>query len=146
MADSWQAISSWAAMISALCAMVAATVSVAMYWKARANDHSSTIRDGDNAVKQHAEKSIGELRAATARSVQSIEGKVDALGQIMAVVRQDMVRMEKDSDHVLRPRDLGKVHEKINVLAQQVAASDAKVSAVAEQVNVIYNLMMGRRQ
>lgn len=119
----WEVWRSMAAVVSALCAIIAATVSVAVWRKARVSDLAARIDDGDAANSEAIEEMRGDLH------------------QVQTAVAQIQV----DTGHMLRPRDLGKVHEKINAVAENTAETRAHVSALREQLNVIQKLLMERR-
>jgi len=137
--EAWQTA---AAVISACCAMVAATVSVAVWRKARSTDLSGRIDGGDLDAKAHTDRSVSALREQTSSTVQEIRQTVDHLSQQVDEVRQVATRMEADAQNMLRPRDLGRVHEKINAVATETTANSAKLGAIGEQVGVIYKLLL----
>lgn len=141
----WEAVRSLAAIVSALCAIVAALVSVSVYRKARTNDHSSQISAGDDKVKQHADRVVDELRRTTADKVEGIEETVGEILKQQGQLQANLARVENDTEHMLRPRDLGRVHEKINAVATDAAATRATVDAVKEQVGVIYSLLIDKK-
>lgn len=120
----WEGWRSLAAMISALCAIIAATVSVAVWRKARVSDLADRIDDGD------------------AQNASAIEELRDDVHKVQTAVAQIQV----DTGHMLRPRDLGRVHEKINAVAENTAETRAHVNALREQVNVIHRLLMEARK
>ena len=138
----WEAWRSVAAIVSAMCAIVAATVSVAVWRKARASDLGSRIDDGDAKARAHVDRSVDELRRTTAEQVGEIRQTVDHMAEQLDGVRQQAARIEADTGHMLRPRDLGRIHEKINVVAQDSAATRALVEGQREQIGVIYKLLL----
>jgi septal ring factor EnvC (AmiA/AmiB activator) len=139
----WEAIRSFAAVISAVCAIVAAGVSVAVWRKARSSDLGTKIESGDKAIKAHADQAIGKLE----ETVVELE---DKLGEFGAAIARIEAHQETEGAHVLRPRDLGAIHEKINVVAHELAAtraqSQTETRMLSEQLRVIQDMLMKRME
>ncbi|MBN8715208.1 MAG: hypothetical protein J0H50_14810 [Xanthomonadales bacterium] len=129
----WQDIGQLAAVISAICAIVAATVSVLIWRKARAGDLSKQISDGDRDVKKH-----------TDRSVAGVNQRLSTMDARMSGVEDGVARIEQQQQHNLTARDLGAVHEKINRLAENLAANTASTQGMREQLGVIHRLLMSK--
>lgn len=129
----WQDIGQLAAVVSAICAIVAATVSVLVWRKARAGDLSKQISDGDRDVKKH-----------TDRSVAGVNQRLSTMDARMSGVEDGVARIEQQQQHSLTARDLGAVHEKINRLAENLAANTASTQGMREQLGVIHRLLMSR--
>lgn len=125
-----------ASVISAICAVVAAGVSLMVWRKARSNDLADRIDDGDKAIRKHADRSMGEIKS-----------RLDAQTERIGELEETMARIVQQSAHTLTARDLGSVHDKINRVAEQVAASTALTQAMREQLRVIQeHLMRGERK
>lgn len=132
---------SLAAMGSAACALVAAAVCV-WIWRQTA----ARIADGDAAVKQHADQSLGVLRSAMANMARNVTEATDAIARMEA-------HQASEEKHVLRLRDLGAIHEKINRLAEDQAATRAQTTTqtqmLGEQLRLLQRLVQdnlgGRR-
>lgn len=139
----WEAVRSLAAVISAICAIVAAGVSVAVWRKARSSDLGSKIESGDKAIKAHADQAIGKLED----SITELDDKLGEFGEAIARIE---AHQETEGEHVLRPRDLGKIHEKINSVAQELSAvraqSQTETRMLSEQLRVIQQLLMKRME
>jgi hypothetical protein len=122
--NGWDALSV-AAVGMLICCMVCAVICVMIWSKFRKN-FSQQITAGDDAVRAHANAELEDIRESIARIEQ---------------------RQETEAEHVLRPRDLGRIHEKINALALEGAArgakSDAQNTAIAEQIKVLQRLVEG---
>lgn len=146
----WEAVRSTASVISALCAIVAALVSVAVYRKARSSDLGARIETGDKSVKAHADSELSAMRTANAQAIAKIEDTCtemrDELTEVGKTIARIEAHQETESDHVLRPVDLGKIHEKINSVALEVAAvraqSQTETRMLSEQLKVIQNMLL----
>lgn len=117
--------------IAAVCAVASACVSVSIWRKARTTDFGPQIIAGDASVRAHVETELS-----------GIDTKLDELTDSIARIEQ---RQETEAEHVLRPRDLGRMHEKINALALEGAARGAKADAqnlaITEQIRVLQRLV-----
>lgn len=137
----WEAVRSFAAVISALCAIVAAGVSVAVWRKARHSDLGSKIESGDKAIKDHADRGLGRVE----ESITEVREQLGEFGEAIARIES---HQEAETAHVLRPRDLGQIHEKINVVATELAAvraqSQTETRMLSEQLRVIQQMLMKR--
>lgn len=123
-----------AAVISAMCAIVAATVSVLIWRKARAGDLSKQITKGDNDAKKHIDRSIA-----------GVNQRLSTMDTRMSDVEDGVARIEQQQTHNLTARDLGAVHEKINRVAENLAANTASTNAMREQLRVLQeHLMRGK--
>jgi hypothetical protein len=60
----------------------------------------------------------------------------------LTTMRNELVRIESDTRHFLTARNLGPIHEKINSVAEDVAAMRAENRALNEQVRVINQYLM----
>lgn len=136
----WVAI---AAITAAACAVVAAMVCVGVWRKVRASalgasDLGKRIADGDSAVKLHADQALNAMR----ESVDEMSERVGDMGDAIARIETHQAAEEK---HVLRPRDLGAIHEKINraveAIAETRAQSSAELRGLSEQVKVLQRLV-----
>lgn len=141
----WEALKAWASIISAICAMVAAAVSVAVWRKARVSDLGARIEGGDREIKAHVDRSVSDVRRANSSAIQGILETVKELQEQSEATATAVARIETDCVHMLRPRDLGRLHEKINAVATDSASTRATVDAVREQVGVIYKLLLKER-
>lgn len=137
----WEGLRSLAAVVSALCAIVAAGVSVAVWRKARSSDLGSKIESGDKAIKDHADKGLGRQE----ESIVEIREQLAEFGEAIARIE---AHQETETAHVLRPRDLGQIHEKINTVAHELAAtraqSQTETRMLSEQLRVMQDLLMKR--
>lgn len=124
-----------AAVVSAICAVIAATVSVLVFLKARSGDFSSKIERGDMAQKKH-----------TDRAVTHIHSKLSQQDERMGEIEDSLARIEQQQSHNLTAKDLGPLHEKINGVALQLAANTSETRASREQLSVIYRLLMERKE
>jgi len=122
----WEAIRTIATVISATCAIVAASVSVAVWRKARSTDMTNKIDAGDRATRKHTDRSVSEIKA-----------RVEGMDQRLGELEEGVARMSQEQQHALKARDLGPMHEKINGLAQAVAANTATTKAVQEQLRLL---------
>lgn len=120
-----------AAVVSACCAILAAWVSLAVWRQARTGDYSRLISDGDARVKAHADAAYADLR-------ETVDDMRDTLGRIES-------HQTADEKHVLRPRDLMPLHEKINRVAEDVAAIRAQATTetrmLSEQLRILQRLV-----
>lgn len=130
----WNSLNGAAAVVSAICAVIAATVSVLVFLKARSGDFSSKIERGDMAQKKH-----------TDRQVTQINSKLNQQDERMGEIEDSLARIEQQQQHNLTARDLGPLHEKINSVALQLAANTAATKASGEQLGVIHRLLMEKR-
>ncbi len=119
------------AIVCALCAVLSSAVCVVIWRKAKTGDLGQAIADGDARVKAHAEQLLGDIR--------------DDVDEVRATVSRIESRAEAEDRHLLRPRDLSPLHEKINKMAVEVAetraASTAENRALGEQMKVLQGLM-----
>lgn len=120
---------------SAVCAVVAAAVSVVVLWRAR-RDLSVRIHRGDRASREHTDRAIAEV----GRQMRGVE-------QRMGELEDGMARIETKQERHLEAKDLSPLHDKINNVASQVAAGNAATQAMREQLRVIQeHLMRGNRR
>ncbi|MGB3749439.1 MAG: hypothetical protein WA961_14665 [Rhodanobacter sp.] len=124
-----------AAVLSAVCAIVAATVSVLIWRRVRSNDLSAKIDDGDKATRKHADQVSRDIK-------QQLTQQTNRMGEL----EESMARMEQQQAHTLTARDLGAVHEKINRVAEQISANSAMTQAMREQLRVIQEHLMRERK
>ncbi len=127
-----------AAMVSAVCAVIAAAVSVWVWRQLRASDLVERIAEGDAAVKQHADLALEAIRSSVA-----------AVGASLGDVAETIARIEThqaaDQAHVLRPRDLAAIQEKINRVSEDLAATRAQTTTqtqmLGEQLRLLQRLV-----
>ena len=120
---SWEALRTMAAVISALCALIAAGVSLAVWRKARSSDLGKKIEDGDKSVRQYAERVSEEFR--------------EALEQVQEGLARVETLQETEAKHMVRHNDLSRIHDKINRVAEDSAATREAVRGVNEQLRII---------
>lgn len=120
-----------AAIISAVCAIVAAAVSVLVWRKARAGDLSKQITKGDSDAKRHIDRSIA-----------GVNQRLSTMDNRMGDVEDGLARIEEQQRHNLTARDLGVVHEKINRVAENLASNTASTNAMREQLRVMQEYLM----
>lgn len=134
----WESLRSLASVLSACCAVIAATVSVLIWRKARSSDLGQKIDEGDRGVKAHADAALNALR----NEVGGVSNNLDDMRDAIARIETHQASEEK---HVLRPRDLGAIHEKVNRVAEELAATRAQSSVetrmLSEQLRVLQNLV-----
>lgn len=149
-ATDWEAVRSLAAVLSALCAVIAAVVAVMVYRKARSSDLGARIEHGDKSSKDHTDKAVEAMRTANNAALSEIKTNVNVMGQQLHELQDSMARVEarqeNEEQHVLRPVDLGKVHERINKVAEELAATRAQshteTKMLSEQLRVIQGILM----
>ncbi|KAB2901270.1 MAG: hypothetical protein F9K31_02475 [Dokdonella sp.] len=120
-----------AAIIASACAVIAAVVCVAMYRRVRSFDVVRRINEGDAEIKRHAEQSLDEIHA-----------RIDGMGDALKRIESHQAAEEK---YVLRPRDLGAIQDKINHVAEDLAATRAQTTTqtqmLAEQLRLLQKLV-----
>lgn len=131
----WNDLQAAAAVISSICAIVAATVSVLVWRKSRSNDLSAKIDDGDKATRKHTDQVNRDIR-------QELRQQTGRLGEL----EDSVARIEQQQAHTLTARDLSAVHEKINRVAEQISANSAMTQAMREQLRVIQEHLMRERK
>lgn len=129
--DDLQALAS---VLSAVCAVIAAGVSVLVWRKARADDLSEKIDDGD-----------ARTRKQTDRSIAAVKNELDQLNHRVSDMEDGVARIEVSQGHHLAAKDLGPIHDKINRVAEQLAANTATTNAMREQLRVIQTHLMRER-
>lgn len=124
-----------AAIISSVCAVIAAVVSVAVYRNSRHSDLGKRIADGDKSVRDYAEETLAEFR-------ESLEEVKDAVARVETL-------QESEAKHMVRHSDLSKIHDKINRVAEDTAAIRAEsrtaMQGMREQLRVIQDHIMRTR-
>lgn len=134
--NEWGTLLGVAAVVSACCAILAACVSLAVWRQARSGDYSRLISDGDARVKAHADAAYEDLR-------ETVDDMRDTLGRIES-------HQTADEKHVLRARDLSPLHEKINRVAEDVAAIRAQATTetrmLSEQLRILQRLVQENGQ
>lgn len=127
-----------AAIVSATCAVVAAAVSLWVWRQLRHGDIGQQIAAGDAAVKAHADESLDEIRVSVAAVDRNLVDVGEAIARIEA-------RQAVEEQHVLRPRDLGAMHEKINRVSEDLAATRAQTTTqtqmLGEQLRLLQRLV-----
>ena len=77
-----------------------------------------------------------------AESLEEIRDRVGEMGDTLARIE---TRQAEDEKHVLRARDLGAIHEKINRLAEDLAATRAQSTTqsqmIGEQLRLLQRLV-----
>lgn len=131
----WNDLQAAAAVISSICAIVAATVSVLVWRKSRSSDLTARIDNGDRATRKHTDKSVGDIST-----------RLSQLGGRMSVMEDGMARIEASQNHHLTAKDLSPLHEKINGVAQNLAANTAATKAMHEQLRMIQEHLMRERK
>jgi len=132
----WSDLQAVAAVVSAICAIVAVVMSWLIWRKAQATDLSAKIDSGDRATRRHADQVGRDIR-------QQLETQT----RRMSEMEDSVARIEQQQAHTLTARDLGAVHEKINRVAEQISANSATTNAMREQLRVIQeHLMRGERK
>jgi len=120
-----------AAIVASACAVVAAVVCVAMYRRVRSVDVVRRINEGDAEIKRHAEAALDELAA-----------RIDDMGDALKRIEAHQTSEEK---YVLRPRDLGAIQDKINHVAEDLAATRAQTTTqtqmIVEQLRLLQKLV-----
>ena len=133
----WNAVLALAACVAAACAVIAAVVSLYVLRRAR-SALSRRMVDGEAVVRAHVDRYLGGFRASFSEIKKDVEAMGDTLAQIAA-------RQETEEKHVLRPRDLGALHEKINRVAEELAAVRAQANTetrmLNEQLKVVQRLL-----
>jgi hypothetical protein len=127
----WTAIGNTAAVVSAICAVIAALIALAVYRQSRGNDLTGKIDEGDRATRAHAQQGIDGLST-----------QVGEIGASLTEVRESVARIEQEQTHHLTARNLGPIHDKVNQVAQDVASNRAETRAVSEQLRTIQNYLM----
>jgi len=147
----------WAAVVT-LTAGVAAIAAAIICWRIwRAA--KSAIVDGDALVKAHSDRSIAQLRVTVSgmhRTLGDVNAGVKRIEEVqkerqgqVESIREDIARIEEHQEHeektVLRPRDLGVLHDKINGVSERLAGaqatSTAENKALSEQMKVLQRLV-----
>ncbi|HEY4145181.1 hypothetical protein [Pinirhizobacter sp.] len=127
----WNDLQPIAAMVSAVCSIVAATVAVTVYRKSQASDLSTKIAQGDRVIRKHTDRAIGEVK-----------NQLVSANHRLAEMEDGVARIEESQKHFLVGKDLGPLHEKINGVSNQVAATAATSNALKEQLGVIHELLL----
>ncbi|MEW5833643.1 MAG: hypothetical protein AB1832_01145 [Pseudomonadota bacterium] len=130
----WNSVNSMAAVISCVCSVIAAGVSVAVFVKARSGDFAKKIESGDREQRKH-----------TDNIARRIERDLSEQGDRIGEIEETVARIAQQQQHNLTARDLGPMHEKINRVAEQVAATTAETKGVREQLAVIHSLLLEKR-
>lgn len=109
----------------AICVAICTAISVFIYRQLRATDLVKSIAEGDTSVRAHVDQQI----AAIAATVTRIEH-----------------HQESEDRHVLRAKDLGPLHDKINRVSEGLAAiqaqSQAENKGLSEQLKVVQQMLM----
>jgi phage host-nuclease inhibitor protein Gam len=147
----------WTAVVTLIAgvASIGAAIICLRIWRAA----KKAIVDGDIAVKDHSDRSIAQLRqtvsgmhrtlgdvSAGVKRIESVQS--ERQGQVESI-REDIARLESHQEneekHVLRPRDLGALHTRINTVAEELAAARAQSTAenrgLGEQLKVLQRLV-----
>jgi hypothetical protein len=137
----WESLIILATVLSALCAVTAATVSVLVLRKTRPGNIGQQIALGDAQVKDHVDRLLGVIRA----TVGEMSGSLDDTRNMIARIEAHQASEEK---HVLRPRDLAAIHEKVGRVAEELASTRAQASTetkmLSEQLRVLQQIMLDR--
>lgn len=136
MGSEMQVIVAVACVISAGCAIICMLICL-WIWRSLHQE----IEHGDNSVKDHGERSLLEIRNTVRRIDEVQTRREEQMGELQEAIARVEASSEADDKHVLRPRDLGSIHDKINVVAQEVAGlkgkSDAQYNALREQLSLL---------
>jgi len=84
------------------------------------------------------------VKKHTDRSVAGVNQRLSTMDARMSGVEDGVARIEQQQQHNLTARDLGAVHEKINRLAENLAANTASTQGMREQLGVIHRLLMSK--
>ena len=99
------------------------------------------IKHGDDGVKDHGERSISEIRNAVNRIEVNGIRREEQIDEMQEAIARIEASSEADDKHLLRPRDLGAIHEKVNLIAQDLAnmkgKQDAQYNALREQLQIM---------
>lgn len=129
---------SGAAIVSAVCAVVAASVSLWVLRQLRHGDIGQQIAEGDAAVMAHADQALDDLRESVAEVARNLGDVGEAIARIEA-------RQAIEEQHVLRPRDLGAMHEKVNRVSEDLAAlrgqTTTQTQMLGEQLRLLQRLV-----
>jgi hypothetical protein len=126
-------VSAIAAVISAMCSVIAAGVSVAVFIKAKRGDFTKKIEKGDADARRHADQ-----------HARRIDRELVEQGDRIGSMENTLARIEQQQQHNLVGKDLSPLHEKINGVALQVAAVTAEIRGTREQLVVIQRFLMGK--
>lgn len=126
-------VSAVAAVIGALCSVICAGVSVAVFFKAKRGDFTKKIEKGDADARRHADQ-----------HARRIDRELAEQGDRIGSMESMLARIEQQQQHNLVARDLSPLHEKINRLGENVAAATAETRAMREQLAVIHAHLMGK--
>jgi hypothetical protein len=135
-----------AALGSAACAVFAAGVSWIVLRRANASGLGSKIENGDKETRFHADRAIDALRTDTNKTCARISETVNGMSESLIDMRETVASIKQDSLHMIRPRDLGKLHEKINIALERSAGTNALVQAQTEQLKILTRCVMERNQ
>lgn len=116
----WQVVGVVAAVVSAMCAVIAAGVAVAVWRQARGADLTAAIEDGDRESRE----------------------QIDDVSQQLGNLRNSIARIESEQKHHLTLRSLSPLHEKINQVALDLRGNRAETRAFGEQLRQIQNYLM----
>jgi len=129
-----------ACVICAACAIISTVISVSISRGVR-----KQINDGDGAVRDHGERSLAEIRNTVNRIEIGQTRREEQIGELQQSIARIRAASEVDDKHVLRLRDLGGVHDKINKLGNDMAelrgTTVAQHKALHEQLTVVQNTL-----
>jgi len=130
-----------ACVVSAICAVISALACIWIWRNVR-----EQIQDGDNDVKNHSERSLAEIRGTVNRIEQHQVRRDDQITDLADSIARIEAAGEVDDKHTLRPRDLGTIHDKINLIAQDVAnlrgQQTAQHNALREQLTLLQHSLV----
>jgi len=126
-----QTLVAWAAILSAICALSALIVSIKALRRSQSKELTTKIEKGDRAARLHADESSRDIRK-----------ELTTQSRRLAELEDGVARIEQQQSHNLTARDLGAVHEKINRVAENLAANTASTNAMREQLRVLQEHLM----
>jgi len=134
-----------ACVLSAFCAMVSTMICVWMWHSVR-----EQIKHGDDGVKDHGERSLSEIRGAVNRIEVNGIRREEQIDEMQEAIARIEATSEVDGKNVLRARDLGVIHEKVNTIAQSVAElrgqQAAQHNALREQLQLLQRSLIRHPQ
>jgi len=130
----WETARNIVTVVTGASAVIATSVSVAVYRRSRTADLTGRIESGDRAIRKHTDKVVSEMKDRQER----FDGR-------LADIEDGIARIEAEQKHHLTARDLGHIHEKINRVAEDVSAGRAESKALNEQLQVVLRHLMQKQ-
>lgn len=145
----WESIRSMAAVWSAICASFAALIAFLVYRRSRSTDLAKSIAEGDREIKAHADSKVEQMRQANSAGIAEIRSTVSDIDERLTEVQALLVRLETqqdaDREQMLRARDLGPMHERVNVVSNRVAGLESLVQSTNQMVQSINSFLREHR-